>query len=61
MINSYIVAERLYTVYCESVGGKAYNGDPLPDWNDFHNDPSKDKQSKGWMDAADAAIDLLCS
>jgi len=60
MIDTYTVAEHLYTVYCESVGGKAYNGDPLPDWHDFYNGPSKDKQSKAWLDAADAAIDLLC-
>jgi len=59
MIDTYTVAERLYTAYCQSVGGKAYNGDPLPIWKDFHDDPTKEKQAKGWLDAADAAIDLL--
>jgi len=61
MINEYIVAERLYTVYCQSVGGKAFNGDPLPSWEEFVNDPTKEKQSKAWLDAGSAAIDLLLS
>jgi len=57
MINSYIVAELLYTTYCKSVGGKAFNGEPLPDWEDFYKNNSK--QSKAWIDAAEAAKDLL--
>lgn len=61
MIDTYTVAERLYTAYCQSVGGKAFNGDPLPNWETFVNDPTKEKQSKAWLDVADAAIDLLLS
>jgi hypothetical protein len=61
MIDTYTVAEHLYTVYCQSVGGKAFNGDPLPSWGEFVTDPTKEKQSKAWLDTADAAIDLLSS
>lgn len=61
MINEYTVAERIYTVYCQSVGGKAFNGDDLPTWDEFVHDPSKEKQSTAWLDAAQAAMDLLLS
>lgn len=61
MINEYIVAERLYTVYCQAVGGKAFNGDPLPSWDEFINDQTKEKQSTAWLKTAEAAIDLLFS
>lgn len=59
MINSEVVAKLMYTVYCETVGGKAFNGDDLPDWNTFRNDPSKQKQSDAWIAAAEAAMTLL--
>lgn len=59
MINEYIVAERLYTTYCQAVGGKAFNGDPLPDWEEFYNDESKRVQSTAWIEAARAAMFLL--
>jgi len=38
----------LYTLYCEEVGGKAYNGDPLPDWENFRKDPAKAVQANAW-------------
>lgn len=59
MINKEHIAGELYKVYCESVGGKAFNGDPLPDWETFVNDPSKKKQSDAWIAAAERAIQLL--
>lgn len=59
MINRYIVAEELYTAYCAAVGGVAYNGDPLPSWEEFSADPSKEKQTNGWLAAADRAMELL--
>lgn len=59
MINEYIVAERLYTTYCQAVGGKAFNGDPLPNWEEFYNDESKKKQSIAWVETARAAMFLL--
>lgn len=53
------LADILYTTYCDSVGGKAYNGDPLPSWRKFSTDPKKEKQTRGWLDAAQKAIKLL--
>ncbi len=41
-------AERLYTVYCHAVGGKAYDGRPLPAWAEFSADPGKQTQANGW-------------
>ena len=59
MINREIVAEELYQTYCAAVGGVAFNGDPLPDWKTFANDPAKKKQSDAWLAAADRAMTLL--
>lgn len=59
MINRETVAEALYTAYCAAVGGVAFNGDPLPDWKTFSNDPEKAKQARAWLAAADRAMDLL--
>lgn len=59
MINRDIVAEELYTAYCAAVGGVAFNGDPLPNWESFSTDPSKQKQAGAWLAAADRAIELL--
>ena len=61
MINEYIVAERLYTAYCQAVGGVNFKGDPLPNWEEFYNDPEKQVQVRGWLKAAEAAIDLFLS
>lgn len=61
MINEYIVAERLYTTYCQAVGGVNFKGDPLPDWEEFYNDESKRVQSTAWLKTAEAAMDLLLS
>lgn len=46
------LAELLYERYCESVGGKAWNGDDLPDWHDFSRDPEKVTQAEGWRSVA---------
>lgn len=61
MINEHIVAERLYTVYCQAVGGKNFCGDNLPTWDEFINDPTKEKQSTAWLEAAHAVIDMFLS
>lgn len=37
-----------YASYCAAVGGKAFNGDPLPKWEEFANDPAKKKQAAAW-------------
>jgi hypothetical protein len=54
------IAEILYTEYCAKVGGKAFNGDPLPDWAAFSSDPNKQKQSFGWLAVAVKACEV-CS
>jgi hypothetical protein len=46
------LAAGIYGVYCGEVGGKAFNGDPLPSWSEFIADPAKSKQSLAWMAAA---------
>jgi hypothetical protein len=50
------IAEMLYSTYSNAVGGKAFNGDTLPDWQTFRNDPSKVKQTTGWIACAEAVI-----
>lgn len=52
------LAGLLYEHYCESVGGVAFNGDPLPNWDVFSIDPSKEKQANGWRSVADKAMEL---
>jgi len=52
------IAGQLYETYCAAVGGKAYNGDPLPSWNAFLADASKKKQSDAWIEVARAAAEL---
>ena len=49
-------AARLYTVYCEAVGGFAFNGDPLPDWKEFGSDPKKQKQADAWRKVAEESL-----
>lgn len=53
------LADDLYTHYCELVGGKAFNGDPLPGWKEFSTDPKKKPQAKGWLGVARRAIERL--
>jgi hypothetical protein len=53
------LAEQMYEAYCLAVGGKAFNGDPLPDWQTFRNDPSKQKQSNAWIAAANAGRNYM--
>ena len=61
MVNKAAHAEAAYTAYCLSVGGRAFNGDPLPDWKTFSTDPSKSVQAKAWIDAATAVLQsCLC-
>ena len=59
MINEYTVAERLYSAYCLATGGKAYDGKPLPTWEEFCADPSRKLQSDAWVQVARTAMDLL--
>ena len=53
------LAGKLYTTYCAAVGGKAFNGDPLPPWSEFRADEKKTKQSEAWIETARAAVAAL--
>ena len=59
MITPEILAGQLYTVYCLEVGGKAFNGDPLPNWPEFRDDPTKQLQANAWIGVAKTAIRIL--
>ena len=50
------IAGKLYEKYCESVGGIAFNGDPLPKWKEFRADTKKQKQSDAWVEVAALVI-----
>lgn len=45
-------AAQLYEAYCREVGGKAFNGAPLPSWAEFAADPTKNKQRLAWIAVA---------
>lgn len=51
------IASKLYETYCEAVGGKAHDGDPLPKWPEFRMDQTKKKQSDAWILVARAATE----
>ncbi len=53
------LAKGLYSTYSEAVGGKAFNGDPLPTADAFFADPTKVTQSKAWTAAAEFACKSL--
>lgn len=53
------LARKMYDVYCVVVGGKAFNGDTLPDSDTFFSDDTKMKQRNAWIAAADCAINIL--
>jgi hypothetical protein len=59
MLNEEVIASELYTTYCAAVGGVAFNGDPLPDWQTFATDPKKQKQVEAWRATARRAMELL--
>ncbi len=41
-------ARGFYDNYCAAVGGKAFNGDPLPPASEFFEDPAKTKQANAY-------------
>jgi len=53
------LAGVMYTAYCAAVGGVAYDGKPLPSWQEFSVDPVKKKQSDGWVAVAKAMIEPI--
>lgn len=53
------LAKLAYDTYCTAVGGKAFNGDPLPDWETFKKDANKTKQADAWRKCARAVADRV--
>ncbi len=53
------LARKMYDVYCEAVGGLAFNGDKLPGSEEFFTDETKTKQANAWRKAAGAAEEFL--
>lgn len=53
------LAHAMYDEYCVEVGGKAWDGRPLPTAAEFFADDTKRKQAQGWFAAAGAALDLI--
>ncbi len=53
-----VVASKLYETYCKVVGGKAFNGDPLPSWREFASDGNKKKQVEAWYEVAREALTI---
>lgn len=49
------LAIKLYDVYTAAVGGKSWNGQPLPSGAEFFADPTKATQQAGWLAVAKAA------
>lgn len=49
-------AFKLYDVYCEAVGGKAWDGRPLPTSEEFFYDATKVKQADAWRAVAEFAL-----
>lgn len=47
---------KLYDVYCEAVGGKAWDGRPLPTSEEFFYDATKAKQADAWRAVAEFAL-----
>ncbi len=58
--NEITLAGILYETYCEQVGGKAFNGDLLPSWTEFLNDPAKGKQAAAWITVARTSMTAKC-
>ena len=44
--------ELAWETYRQEIGGKAWNGDPLPDWTTMRNDPAKQKIVRSWIAVA---------
>lgn len=49
-------AIKLYDIYTAAVGGKAYDGRPLPTGVEFINDPTKQVQANGWRAVAESTL-----
>lgn len=50
------LAREFYDTYCAAVGGKAFNGDPLPPAEEFFEDEAKVKQANAHRLAVAAIV-----
>ena len=57
-LDDFHLAGFLYEVYCMEVGGVAFNGDKLPDWNEFSSAPNKKLQADAWIAVARASREI---
>ena len=48
------LAKTAWDTYSESVGGVAFNGEPLPTWREMTTDPAKVKLVQAWRATAEA-------
>jgi len=55
------LAKLAYDTYCEAVGGVAFNGDPLPSWEDFSKDENKQKQVEAWRTVAERVYPTIAT
>lgn len=53
------IAIELYDTYCAAVGGRAWDGKPLPTGQQFFADPAKQVQAEGWRAVAKRATALV--
>lgn len=58
-MNTEEAAIDLYDTYCAAVGGRAWNGAPLPTGAEFFADPQKQKQADAWRAVAERAKQLF--
>jgi hypothetical protein len=50
------LAKAMYTKYSDSVGGKSWDGNLLPSWEEFSSDVNKQLQANAWRNASHEAL-----
>lgn len=50
------LTEVAWSAYVKAVGGKSYNGDPLPTWPELARDHGKEKIVNAWRSAVEAVV-----
>lgn len=47
-----VLGKTAWDTYKDTVGGKAFNGDPLPTWEEMEKDPAKTQIVCAWQASA---------
>lgn len=55
MSNAERLGKAAWEAYRESVGGKSFNGEPLPTWEEMTKDPKRAAVRKAWIESGIAA------